>query len=98
MPTLQELSQRVRDAAKADAAPSRPVILDLGDTGLIHLEGGAVDHDDGPADCRITLSADNLEALMDGRLDATTAYMAGDLAVSGDMGLALQLSAALRRA
>ncbi len=95
MPTLQELTERVRGAA-AGSAQTRPVTLDLGDTGLIHLEGGVVGHDDGPADCRITLSADNLEALMDGRLDPTTAYMTGDLAVSGDMGLALQLAASLR--
>ena len=98
MPSLQELTDRVREAASSASEASRPVTLDLGETGLIHIADGAVVNTDGAADCRITLSADNLEALIAGRLDPTMAYMTGQLAVSGDMGLALQLSSTLRRA
>ena len=94
MPTLQELTDRIRPMA---SSLSRPVIIDLGETGLIHVADGAIDHHDGAADCRIKLSAENFEALIDGNLDPTMAYMTGQLAVDGDMGLALQLSAALRR-
>ena len=97
MPTLQELTARVRDAASGHPALSRPVALDLGETGIIHLAGGATSNTDGPADCRVSLSADDLQALMDGGLDATTAYMTGQLRVDGDMGLALRLSQALGR-
>ena len=94
MPTLQELTEHVRPMA---ASLGRPVIIDLGETGLIHLANGGIDHDDGPADCRIKLSAESFESLIDGSLDPTMAYMTGQLAVDGDMGLALQLSSALRR-
>ncbi len=94
MPTLQELTDRVRDVASGHPELTRPVTLDLGETGMIHLDDNA----DQPADCRISISADDLEALIEGRLDPTTAYMGGQLGVDGDMTLALQLASALRRA
>jgi putative sterol carrier protein len=98
MPTLQELTERVRDAASGHPGLSRPVTLDLGETGCIRIDDGKVDNTDGPADCRISFSADDLEALMNGRLDPTTAYMNGQLRVDGDMTLALELASALGRA
>ena len=97
MPTLQELTGRVRDVASGHPELTRPWTLDLGETGLIHADDGSVGNTDGPADCRITISADDLEALIGGSLDPTTAYMGGQLAVDGDMALALQLASALRR-
>ena len=98
MPTLQELTGRIRDVANAHPELSRPVTFDLGEAGFIRLDNGAVENADGPGDCRISLSADDLEALMDGRLDPTMAYMSGQLRVDGDMPLALQLASALRSA
>ena len=97
MPNLQELTGRARDIASAHPEMTRPWTLDLGETGLIHSADGAVGNADGAADCRISISADDLEALIAGSLDPTTAYMGGQLAVDGDMALALQLAAALRR-
>jgi putative sterol carrier protein len=98
MPTLQELTDRVRDVASGHPELTRPVTLDLGETGMIHLDDDGVDNADQPADCRISISADDLEALIEGKLDPTTAYMGGQLGVDGDMTLALQLASALRRA
>ena len=98
MPMLQDLTGRVRDVASRHPELSRPVALDLGETGIIHLSEGMVSNSDGPADCRIALSADDLEALIEGRLDPTMAYMTGQLRLDGDMGLALQLAQALRGA
>ncbi len=97
MPTLQELTERVQRVASGQAASTRPVTLDLGEAGLIHIADGVVDHEDGPVDCRVSLTAERLEAMMDGRLDPTMAYMMGQIAVTGDMGLAMQLSGALRK-
>ena len=97
MPTLDNLTARVRAAASAHPEQSRPVALDLGETGVIHLSGTEVDNTHAPADCRIALSADDLQSLMDGGLDPTMAYMSGQLRVEGDMGLALQLAQALRQ-
>ena len=97
MPTLQELSGRVREVASGHPELTRPWTLDLGETGVIHADDGAVGNADGPADCRVSISADDLDALIEGSLDPTTAYMSGQLRVDGDMTLALQLASALRR-
>ena len=96
MPTLQDLTERVREVASARLGGSRPVTLDLGDTGIIRIDGQAVENTDGPSECRVSLSDQDLEALIEGRLDPTTAYMTGQLRVEGDMNLALQLAQALR--
>ena len=97
MPTLQELTERVRDVASGHPELSRPITLDLADDGVIHMKDGVVGNGDEPAECRISLSADDLEALIEGRLNPTMAYMNGQLRVDGDMPLALQLASALRR-
>ena len=97
MPTLDDLTARVRDAASSHGELSRPVLIDLGETGVIAIAGEGVHNVDGPADCRISLSADDLQALMQGDLDPTMAYMTGQLRVDGDMNLALQLAQALGR-
>ncbi len=96
MPTLQDLTGRVRDMAAARRNPSRPVTLDLGETGIIRIDGVEVENSDTLSECRISLSDQDLEALIEGRLDPTTAYMTGQLRVEGDMNLALQLAQALR--
>ena len=43
----------------------------------------------------ISMSADDFEALMDGKLNATSAFMAGKLKVKGDMSLAMKLQGLL---
>ncbi len=97
MPTLQELSIRVREVASGHPDLTRPWTLDLGEAGVIHADDGTVGNADGPADCRVSISTDDLDALIGGSLDPTMAYMSGQLRVDGDMTLALQLAAALRR-
>ncbi len=96
MPTLHDLTERVREVASARGADNRPVTLDLGETGIIRIAGGTVENTEAPSECRVSLSDQDLEALLEGRLDPTTAYMTGQLRVEGDMNLALQLAQALR--
>src|SRR5579885_1233588 len=42
-------------------------------------------------DCRISVSAEDLEMIMSGRLSAMTAALSGMLAIDGELGLAMQL-------
>ena len=42
-------------------------------------------------DCKISVSAEDLEMIMDGRLSAMTAALSGMLAIEGELGLAIQL-------
>ena len=43
------------------------------------------------ADCRISVSTDDLLMIMDGRMSAMTAALSGVLAIEGELGLAMQL-------
>ncbi|NLA10995.1 MAG: SCP2 sterol-binding domain-containing protein [Firmicutes bacterium] len=43
------------------------------------------------ANITITMSADDFAGLLDGKLNATSAFMAGKLKVKGDMSLAMKL-------
>ena len=71
-------------------------------------DGGGVFHvkvDDGAAavaegtsddaNITITMSADDFGSLLDGELNATSAFMAGKLKVKGDMSLAMKLQSLL---
>jgi hypothetical protein len=44
-----------------------------------------------PADCLISVDAQDLELIMTGKLSAMTAALSGVLAIEGELGLAMQL-------
>jgi len=48
--------------------------------------------DKGDANTTITITAENLQKLMQGKLDPTLGYMTGKLKVEGSMGVALKLT------
>lgn len=76
---------------------------DVGGTAKFVMEGeGAVVVDDSgarisddAADVTLTADADTFRAIFDGETNATAAFMAGQLTVDGDMGLAMKLAAVL---
>jgi putative sterol carrier protein len=91
MPTLDELTERIRRAAASGAALSVPVKLDLKGEGVIHLDGDQVSNEDKPADLTVTVSRADLTALGKGELDPGRAMMTGRLRLS-DFGLAMRLT------
>ena len=54
--------------------------------------GGEGDPPRGEADVTVTLSTSTLHQLLCGQLHAFSAYMTGQIAVDGDMGMASRLS------
>jgi putative sterol carrier protein len=44
-----------------------------------------------PADCMITIEAEDMHAILTGRMSAMTAALSGVLAIEGELGLAMQL-------
>tara|TARA_B100000989_G_C19428964_1_gene422139 strand:- start:90 stop:401 length:312 start_codon:yes stop_codon:yes gene_type:complete len=79
---------------------SGDILLNFSDAGCIFLnaesgEGKLVDSDKidhESLDCKVIISLEDFSKLISGELDATSAYMDGRLQVSGDMGLAMELS------
>jgi putative sterol carrier protein len=93
---IAELTEELRKQAGRNVRLGYKVKFVLGD-GLIFWDGTGdspdVGNDDkGDDDTTITITAENLEKLMQGNLDPTLAYMTGKLKVEGKMGVALKLT------
>jgi putative sterol carrier protein len=65
-----------------------------GEGAVIIDENGARAGDE-ETDVTLTADVETFQAIMDGDLDPTTAFMSGKLAVDGDMGMAMKLGSVL---
>lgn len=63
--------------------------------GSIVADPSGVRAADDAADVTLTASAETFEGILSGDVNATMAFMTGKLTVDGNMGLAMQLGAAL---
>jgi putative sterol carrier protein len=63
--------------------------------GGIMIDGNGVRAGDEEADVTLTASAETFEAILNGDMDPTAAFMSGKLTVDGDMGMAMQLGSVL---
>ena len=88
---IQAVADQLRPKVES-AGFERSVKFDTGDDGVILIDGSTVSTTDGPADCTIRLALDELEALVAGDLNPTTAFMTGKIKVEGDMSVAMALS------
>ena len=98
MATLQEITEKMREAVGSDSGLGGSVKFDFGDEGKVFIDGGTVTNEDAPADCTLQVSKSDFEEMAAGRLDPTMAFMSGKLKVQGDMGLAMKLQPLLARA
>ncbi|MFY9319440.1 MAG: SCP2 sterol-binding domain-containing protein [Lentibacter algarum] len=65
--------------------------FDFGTEGVIILRDGEVTTEDGPTDCTLKISKENLGKLLTGKLNAMTGVMTGKLKASGDLSVAMRL-------
>ncbi|MEM7074233.1 MAG: SCP2 sterol-binding domain-containing protein [Pseudomonadota bacterium] len=65
------------------------------DEGAIIVDESGARAGDEAADVTLTADAETFNAILDGDLDATAAFMTGKLAVEGDMGAAMKLAGLL---
>ncbi len=63
--------------------------------GALMIDAAGVRAGDDEADVTITADRETFEGLLSGDVNPTAAFMQGKLAIDGDMGLAMQLGAAL---
>jgi putative sterol carrier protein len=87
---LEELTDRMREAAAADGRLGKTLKFNLKGEGVIYIDGASVTNEDRPADLTLTASIDDLAALGQGKLSPTSAIMTGRLRLS-DMGVAVGL-------
>ncbi len=90
MPTLGEITDRMRAAVGENSGLGKSLKFNLKDDGVILIDGANVSNEDGPADLTITMSKDDLVDLGRGKLDPLSAIMRGRMKLS-DMGLAMGL-------
>lgn len=89
--SIQDIAEKMRARVESSGF-DRSVKFDTGSDGVILIDGSAISTTDGPADCTIKLSLDDLESLIAGDLNPTMAFMTGKLKIEGDMSIAMQLS------
>lgn len=65
------------------------------DEGAVLIDGDGVRASDDEADVTMTADRETFEAILEGELNPTAAFMSGKLAVDGDMGMAMKLGAVL---
>jgi putative sterol carrier protein len=63
--------------------------------GAVMLDGDGVRAGDEEADVTLTADTETFRAILEGRLNPTSAFMTGKLAVDGNMGMALKLGSVL---
>lgn len=89
---LQEMRARATTLRSLNAA----VQFDLGEGRLIHVDARstpvAITEGDGDADCTIRISPENLQKLINGKLNPMLAFTMGKLKVDGSKGIAMKLA------
>jgi putative sterol carrier protein len=96
--TINELRKRFKPEAAKDLTATYlfEVVGEGGGAWLARITKGnceftQVSEERDGADCVITVNAQDMEMILDGRLSAMTAAMSGLLTVDGEIGLAMQL-------
>jgi len=101
MADLASVTEHIRAAVGDNSGLGKTVKLDLGDQGVIYIDGAAVPNtvtnEDKPADATVSMAWDDFMALSNGQLDPMMAFMQGKLKIAGDMMIAQKLAPLLKR-
>ncbi|MGO4915734.1 SCP2 sterol-binding domain-containing protein [Pseudogemmobacter sp. W21_MBD1_M6] len=65
------------------------------DEGSILIDDTGARASDAEADVTLTATAETFQAILEGEMNPTSAFMTGKLSVDGDMGLAMKLGSVL---
>lgn len=92
--SLQASTEAIRNKVGTDSGLGASVKFVVED-GVIFVDGkstpNSVSNDNKDADCTVNMTLADLQSMLAGQLQPTTAFMTGKLKVSGDMSVALKL-------
>jgi len=93
---LQSCTAALREKVGADSGLGATLKFDCGADGVAYVDGKAlpnsVDNVDREAECTVSITLENLAAMLKGELDPVTGFMTGRFVVSGDMSVAMKLN------
>ncbi len=81
--------------SKLDGGFDGSVKFNIEDEGTIMVDSAGVRAGDEDAECTMSADAETFEAILNGELKPTSAFMTGKLSVDGDMSQAMKLGAVL---
>ncbi len=87
---VEKLNEKMGDAGFAGTAK-----FEITDEGSIVVDGNGARISDDAADVTLGADVETFQSMLEGDTDPTSAFMSGKLTVDGDMGIAMQLAAAL---
>jgi putative sterol carrier protein len=92
---IQQCTEALRAKVGDNSGLGAVLKFDCGADGVVVIDGKAVpntvSNDDREADCTVSITRENLEALITGGLDPITGFMTGKFTVAGDMSVAMKL-------
>lgn len=99
---VSEIVARMKIVIGTNCGLGGTLKFDFGEPGSVFIDGRCVPNsvslgDGRPADCTISVSVENFEEMVEGKLDGMTAFMQGKLKVSGEMGLAMKIGPILEK-
>lgn len=87
---VQKLNEKMDGAGFAGTAK-----FDISGEGSIVVDGEGARVSDDAADVTLSADVETFQSMLEGDTDPTSAFMSGKLTIDGDMGMAMQLAAAL---
>jgi putative sterol carrier protein len=92
---IQQCTEALRAKVGENSGLGAVLKFDCGADGVVVIDGKAVPNTVGnenrEADCTVSITRENLEALLTGQLDPITGFMTGKFTVAGDMSIAMKL-------
>lgn len=92
---IQQCTEALRAKVGDNSGLGAVLKFDCGADGVVLIDGksvpNTVSNENRDADCTVSITRENLEALITGGLDPITGFMTGKFTVAGDMSVAMKL-------